>query len=75
MSKFRIQPKGFIITFLDTNSGNKIAMYAELASWGDAIDYATKMLSLNCYKNCDLYQITRNVSCLTKENGYYGRNL
>lgn len=67
MSKFKFNHRGFIIILLDTLTGDKISVYADIVSWRDAVSYATELLCLKQYSNCGLYQITRCVD--------YGKNL
>ena len=62
MSKFKFNYRGFIIILLDTLTGDKISVYADLVSWKDAVSYATNLLTLKQYSNCGLYQITRSVN-------------
>lgn len=59
MSKFKLNHKGFIITLLDTITGDKISVYADIVSWKDAVSHATSLLSLKRYCNCVLYRITK----------------
>lgn len=67
MSRYRFNYKGFIITLLDTLTGDKISVYADLVSWRDAVAYATDLLRLKQYRDCGLYSITRCVD--------YGQNM
>ena len=64
MSKFKFNHRGFIIILLDTLTGDKITVYADIVSWKDAVSYATSLLSLKRYCNCVLYRIT---SCMIYE--------
>lgn len=61
MSRFKFNHRGFIIVLLDTLTGDKIAIYADLISWKDAVCYATDLLRLKQYSSCGLYLITRCV--------------
>lgn len=67
MSKIKFNHRGFIIILLDTLTGDKISVYADIVSWRDAVSYATELLRIKQYSNCGLYQITRCVD--------YGKNL
>lgn len=61
MSKFKFNHKGFIIILLDTLTGDKISVYADIVSWRDVVCYATDLLRLKQYSSCGLYQIIRCV--------------
>lgn len=65
MSRLKFNHRGFIITLLDTLTGDTITVYADIVSWKDAVSYATSLLSLKKYCNCGLYRITR---CVDYEN-------
>ena len=67
MSKCVFNRRGFIITLINTLTGDRISVYTDIIWWQDAFAYATDLLRLKQYSNCDLYSITRCID--------YGKNL